>query len=225
MDRNLLLDAARRGPSRIALMPIADADGVVVAYEALARYDHGRPDEVFAAAAAAGERTRAELAALAAALGEIDRAGDAKLSVNVSTETLATSAAFDLLAPYAGSLWVEVTEATAATPGSTAMTHLTLLAQRGAVIVADDAGAAFTTPAQILTIEAKVVKLDMALVRDQLDRVHARDQELDEILAVARELGATVVAEGIEVVAEIPTALSLGVDMLQGYGIGCPSTE
>lgn len=223
MDQNLLV-SARRGPSAVALMPITDPQGTVVAFEALARYRQGRPDEVFTAAALAGERVAAELAALSAALAHVFRTGNAKLAVNVSSDTLATAQAYNLLAAHAGSLWVEVTEVAAVPPGSVAVSHLDRLAALGAVIAADDAGAGCTTPAQIRTIGANVVKLDLQLVRDQLDGACTRTQELEDILSVASSLGATVVAEGIETVAEIPAACEMGADLLQGFGIGQPVT-
>lgn len=217
-----LVDAALRGPSEVHVMPIADATGTTVALEALARYEAGRPDQVFAAATAAGRGTEAELAAARAAVGLLDRIDDdVKLSINVSATTLASMRLLALFAPVAHRLWVEVTEVEPVAGNRRAVAHANELRDAGATIVVDDAGAQHATAQQVILLAADVVKLDMALVRDVLT-TGTRRQEYDELLDAARSLGAHVVAEGVEDDGDIAGITAQGADLLQGWAIGQP---
>lgn len=217
-----LLGAAMAGPSSIHVMPIADRLGNVHVVEALARYDAGNPHEVFAAAAAAGLRVPAELAAARAAVAELAHVpADVRLSINLSSESLGSWDSYEILSPVAPRLWVEVTEVTPVVEDSLALTVLAQLRRDGAVIVVDDAGAEFADTTMIALVEPDVVKLDMHLVRQALAGDTARAAELAAIVACSQRLGAELVAEGIEPDTDLDGLLA-DVALLQGFGVGRP---
>lgn len=218
-----IIGAALAGPDSILVMPIADRLGNIHVVEALARYNAGSPHQVLSAAAAAGLRVPAELACARAAVAELAQLpSDVRLSINLSSESLDTWEAYELLAPHAPRLWVEVTEVTPVTQDSLALTVLDELRAAGAIIVVDDAGAEFADLDMIALVGPQVVKLDMHLVREALSGDQARIDELVAIVDYARLIEAELVAEGIEADTDLDGLLA-DVALLQGFGVGRPT--
>ncbi len=85
----------------------------------------------------------------------------------------------------------------------------------------DDLGAGYAGLTSFTALEPDVVKLDMALVR-RCDSEPMKQQLIRSMTSLCRELGALVVAEGIETPAERDTVAGLGCDLLQGYLLGRP---
>jgi EAL domain-containing protein (putative c-di-GMP-specific phosphodiesterase class I) len=86
----------------------------------------------------------------------------------------------------------------------------------------DDLGAGYAGLTTFTTLEPHVVKLDMALIRG-CDHEPMKQQLIRSMTTLCRELGALVVAEGIETVAERDAVAGLGCDLLQGFLIGRPA--
>lgn len=85
----------------------------------------------------------------------------------------------------------------------------------------DDLGAGYSGLESLATLGASYLKIDMGLVRD----VHQRrvsQQVVKAILDLGAGVGATVIAEGIEVREEADTLMGLGVRYAQGYLFGRP---
>jgi EAL domain-containing protein (putative c-di-GMP-specific phosphodiesterase class I) len=86
----------------------------------------------------------------------------------------------------------------------------------GYQIAVDDLGAGYAGLTSLAQLQPELIKIDMSLVRD-IDREPTRRMLVGMMLGVAREMGMTVVAEGVETVAERDTLIELGCDLLQGY--------
>ena len=86
----------------------------------------------------------------------------------------------------------------------------------------DDAGAGFSSFKHILDLGPDVIKLDLSLTRD-IDSDPLRRALAASLLAFADEIGATIVAEGIETQAELETLRTLGITHGQGYLLATPA--
>lgn len=213
---------------RTLFQPIVDlTDGVVVGTEALSRFPEPPvrpPDQWFAEAAHVG--LGAELEAKA-----IERAVDAAsglpasvyLSVNASPELLASDGLIAVAQRFgAGRLVVEVTEHHAVEAYEELLVFVQRLRRIGVRLAVDDAGSGYASFRHILSLNPDVIKLDIDLVRgihqDQGRRSLAR-----AMVAFAAEVGASLVAEGVEAPEEQAMLRSLGVGYGQGFLLGRPS--
>jgi EAL domain-containing protein (putative c-di-GMP-specific phosphodiesterase class I) len=104
---------------------------------------------------------------------------------------------------------------------STLKTRVLELRNRGYRIAIDDIGSGYAGLASFALLEPDFIKLDTALVRGVEDSLTKR-KLIWSLLAVCRELGIQVVAEGIETPAELDTLVDLGCDLLQGYLLARP---
>ncbi len=87
----------------------------------------------------------------------------------------------------------------------------------------DDAGAGFASLKHIVDLKPDVIKLDLSLVRD-IDTDPLRRALAASLLAFADEIGAGIIAEGVETYGELEALRSLGVKHGQGYLLARPGT-
>jgi EAL domain-containing protein (putative c-di-GMP-specific phosphodiesterase class I) len=88
-------------------------------------------------------------------------------------------------------------------------------------LAVDDLGAGYAGLTSFAQLEPEVVKLDMTLVRN----VHlepTKKKLITSMVSLCRELGMTVLAEGVETKDERDALAELGCDLLQGYLFGKP---
>ncbi len=214
--------------------PVGGAAGHrVVGFEALSRFRDAdgsprRPDEVFAAAqrlgAGAGLGVRLELAVVRDALALLPRLpADAYLSLNFSPRTLLHPAAHALLADAPlGRVVAELTEHEEVHDYAGLLRAVEPLRARGMRLAIDDTGAGFAGLQHLAELDPDVVKLDLRFVRDvHLDP--ARRAVARAVLGLAGEVGATLVAEGVETPQELAQLAQLGVTHGQGYLLGRPA--
>lgn len=88
----------------------------------------------------------------------------------------------------------------------------------------DDFGAGYSGLTLLAEFQPDFIKIDMALVRG-IDADRTRAVILRHTLAMCRELGIDVVAEGVETAAEHQALLALGVTLFQGYHFARPEFE
>jgi len=98
----------------------------------------------------------------------------------------------------------------------------TASAATATAIALDDLGAGYAGLNNFSLLEPEVVKLDMLLVRD-IDTQPKKQKLVQSMVSLCKEMGALVVAEGIETAAEAATVVSLGCDLLQGYYFARPA--
>ncbi len=83
-------------------------------------------------------------------------------------------------------------------------------------LAVDDLGSGYAGLTSFATLEPEFVKLDRGLVQG-LDAQPVKRKLVASIVGVSRELGITVVAEGIETADERAAVAGLGCDLMQGF--------
>jgi EAL domain-containing protein (putative c-di-GMP-specific phosphodiesterase class I)/CheY-like chemotaxis protein len=213
----------------VVYQPIVDLEsGRVAGLEALARFAAEPlrpPDAWFAEAAAAGLEGELDLAAVRRALdGLSGLPPDAFLSLNVSPRTIPWPRFLEAMAaaPLAR-IVLEVTEHAPVGDYAKLEGALRTLRAEGARLAIDDAGAGFASLRHILRLAPEVIKLDTSLTRG-IDVDRPRRALASALISFASEIGAVIVAEGIETAQELEALRSLGVRFGQGYFLGRPGT-
>lgn len=211
----------------LALQPIVDLeDGRVVGVEALARfivYPDWGPRGWFEEAEAVGLRVELELAALARGLAQIDYLpAQWWLAVNLSPSAITSEGAVHSLKhEQAGRIVVEITEHAQVANYAALLGALEDFRSRGGRLAIDDAGAGFASMAHVLALLPDVIKLDMSLTRG-IDRDRNRRALASAMISFASDLGATIIAEGIETRGELDTLRALGARYGQGFYLSPP---
>lgn len=198
-----------------------------VGFEALARFEpepERPPNEWFAEAWEVGLGTRLELHAATAVMEVMDDLpGDGYVSVNLSAGTVASREFRELLPELpVERLVIEMTEHTPVADYLALGEVLAELRDRGGRIAVDDAGAGYASFRHVLRLVPELIKLDMSLVRD-VDHDPALRSLAAGVAMLAAQIGADVVAEGIETEGELKALRTLGVRFGQGwYRLGRP---
>lgn len=215
------------GSIRPVFQPIVDLrSGDVVGYEALTRFDADPPrppDLWFLEAAEVGLGTELELAALRSALVEAAMLPlEPYVSINLSPETALSRDLLDTLQrlPIHRTV-LEITEHAPVTNYVALNAAVGALRQDGGRLAIDDAGAGFASLTHILRLNPEFIKLDVSLTRG-IDEDRARRALAKALISFAEEIGATIVAEGIETRAELEALRELEVGFGQGYYLGRP---
>jgi EAL domain-containing protein (putative c-di-GMP-specific phosphodiesterase class I) len=215
------------GGIRCVYQPIHSlVTGDLVAVEALARFpgaDDQPPDRRFAEAHAVGSGVALEVAAVGAAIAGAEKLpADIILAVNVSPAALVRRELVELLAGCESRpVIVEVTEHAAVEDYHQLADVVAELRGRGIRLAIDDAGAGFASLRHIVRLVPDVIKLDMSLTRDiHLDPV--RRSLAASLVDFAEQIGAVLVAEGVERSEELEVMQDLGAHAAQGYLLGRP---
>lgn len=198
------------------------AEHHVAAYEALVRTREpslARPDVLFEAAEKLGRvhelgrRIRESVAETITAMIP------PCVFVNVHPADLEDEQLFWPDAPLsrvASRVVLEITERTSLDEIDDLQQRMAKLRALGYRIAIDDLGAGYAGLAAFAQIEPDVVKLDMSLVRC-VDRQQTKRKVVESMTRLCRDLGAMVVAEGVETASERDTLREIGCDLLQGY--------
>ncbi|WP_127143289.1 EAL domain-containing protein [Pelagibacterium montanilacus] len=94
----------------------------------------------------------------------------------------------------------------------------------GFITAIDDFGAGFAGLNLLSMLEPDVIKIDMELVRN-IDSHARRHAIVSGIATIGRDLGLTIIAEGIERHAERQALADLGITLFQGYLFARPQLE
>lgn len=213
--------------------PIADLEtGAIVAYEALARGPVGSPlrdpERMFEVARVAGRVVELDWACRASALRGARESGlrpPQALFVNVEPDVAGVPAPPELreLLDWARAelhLVVELTERALTARPSGVLAGVPFLRSAGVAIALDDVGVDVRSLALMPFLHPEVVKLDLRLVQQSLDRELAAT--VHAVAARAEASGTLVLAEGIETVAHLERARALGARHGQGWLFGGP---
>jgi EAL domain-containing protein (putative c-di-GMP-specific phosphodiesterase class I) len=125
-------------------------------------------------------------------------------------------------APAPRRIVLEVTEHAAVRDYGRLNAAVGTLRSRGVRLAVDDAGSGFASLQHILRLAPDFIKLDMELTRD-VDNDLARRALAAALISFAAEIGATIIAEGIETEAELSTLRDLGVAYGQGFFLARPA--
>lgn len=96
--------------------------------------------------------------------------------------------------------------------------------KRGMITAIDDFGAGHAGLNLLADFQPDIVKLDMALTRG-IHRDRVRVAIVRAMIVMCRDLGISVIAEGIEVAEELETLRELGIRLFQGYLLARPAVE
>ena len=211
----------------LVYQPIVHLDrGTVSGVEALCRFHDARPPDLwFQQCRELGLAAEMDLAIIAAALDDIDDLPpDGYLAVNVALPTLAATdelAALLLPALDRRQLVIELTEHIVVDDYSLLAAQLAPLRRAGVLLAVDDAGAGYSTFQHVVRLRPDLIKMDRSLTASIDEDVALR--ALATALAIfAGEIGASVVAEGIETPGELAAIRSAGITRGQGFGLARP---
>lgn len=203
--------------SIVALAPGRRGDIEVVGYEALARFDSHSASDWFVAASRLGLRVDLELTCIQSAIaGFHPVAEEAFLAINVSDETVHSSQLAQVLAGMPPSqLVLELSDTAAIASYQNTREALGELTATGVRVAIDDVGSGDVNLEHLAQLRAQIIKIDLSLVREANRSSRIRGL-IKAIVAMADELGAFVVAVGVETDEEHSTLIELGVRFAQG---------
>lgn len=207
--------------------PIVDIEQrQIIGVEALTRFDtepRRSPDQWFGDAASVGMAFELEMAAIRSAIAcQPALPPGAYLSVNCSPEVL-IDPGLPSIAEEADAcrIVLEMTEHRAISDYSAVQAALAELRALGFRVAVDDAGSGFASLNHILKLHPDVIKLDSGLIRD-IDSDPAKRALATALVTFAGDLGASLIAEGVETAEEFETVRALGIRRVQGYLLGRP---
>jgi diguanylate cyclase (GGDEF)-like protein len=236
-----LRHAVGRRQLRVEYQPIVNlASGRIFALEALARWDHPRrgavrPEDFIPVAeksgliAEIGEWVLHQAVAAAVRWHQLGGSRAPKLSVNVSAHQLAdpdfiytvTRCLEQWQLPF-DRLVLEVTESAVMENIDLANESLRVLSGLGVQIAIDDFGAGTSSLSQLKQLRwVDILKIDKSFVAGLEDDVDARSI-VTTIIALARALNMSVVAEGVETQVQAERLTAAGCGHAQGWHFGRP---
>ncbi|MDR6853384.1 diguanylate cyclase (GGDEF)-like protein [Sphingomonas sp. BE123] len=232
--------AMEAGEIELRLQPqVAVATGAIVGVEALARWRHPQHGEVgaetlFAAAACAELEVALSEHVQRLALAQAARWPAAlrplRLSVNVTAADVARAGFADLFLDWVDSsgfprsrLTVEITEGGLIDDLGEASRLLSELRAAGCRVAIDDFGTGYSSLAYLKALPLDYLKVDRKLTQDitgsARDRIVVRG-----VIDMARSLGLTVIAEGVETPEQLDLLAKEGCQYYQGYLCAEPLT-
>jgi diguanylate cyclase (GGDEF)-like protein len=232
-----LRHAITAGQLRLYYQPKCRADGTAEHVEALIRWQHPErgllPPFAFMPLA---ERTSLIKPLTTWVLSEATRQCAAwrahgralGVAVNVSPRNLADpelpTTVLDAIVSAglpAGAIEIEITETAVTTDPAQAHTTLNRLRAMGIRVSIDDFGVGYTSLSQLADLPVDTLKIDRKFVADiQTNRAH--EAIVRNIIQLARDLGLTTVAEGVESDDIWSHLNALGCDEIQGYTLTVP---
>lgn len=118
----------------------------------------------------------------------------------------------------------EMTEHEAMLNPQHSLNILTSYRRMGFRTAIDDFGAGFSGLNLLARFQPDLVKLDMELIRG-VENDAVRRTILHHVMAMCRDLGIEVIAEGVETAGEFRILRDLGATLFQGYLFGRPSFQ
>jgi EAL domain-containing protein (putative c-di-GMP-specific phosphodiesterase class I) len=214
----------------MAYQPIVHAsDRSVLGYEALMRSTEPslpNPDAVISAAERLGQVHWLGSVIRERACSPLrDRPGNTLLFVNLHPSELLDASLYSPDAPLSAighRVVLEVTERTGLDDIPDIRARVARLRELGFRIALDDFGAGSAGLNSLARLEPEILKLDMSIIRDA-HLSTTKQKVIRSMNALAKDMGMTVVAEGIECAEEYTLLRDLGCDLMQGYYFGKPN--
>jgi len=220
---------------RPAFQPVRRlADGGIMGYEALIRGPQGStlepPTVLFAVAHENEMDVELETLCLETIFAGLPKAvGEKRLFVNASAMLLRHPVFLDQRNLAAinrshGDVVVEISEKEMVRDYASFQDVLDTVRRARMRIAIDDAGSGYSGLETILHLKPDYIKVADSLVR----KIHAdpiKREILASLEAIGKRIGATLVAEGIEVEAERKALVELGIEFGQGYLLGKPAFQ
>jgi len=198
----------------------------IVEVEALARFDatpRRTPDSWFREAASVGLGVTLELFAIRKALAMLGEVPPPiTMAINAGPETFVTDELVALCQEVDTSrIVVELTEHTNIVDAPRIREACENLRALGVRIAIDDTGTGFASLAVLLQVTPDIIKLDRELTRG-VDGHPVRRALASALVTFGREIGAEVIAEGIETLEQRDALVEVGVAHGQGFFLARP---
>jgi EAL domain-containing protein (putative c-di-GMP-specific phosphodiesterase class I)/putative methionine-R-sulfoxide reductase with GAF domain len=196
----------------------------IVGYEALARVPllpRRGPDWWLARADELGMRPRLEIACWRAILELGPPPDDCLLFMNVSPKSLSEPDLLDVRLSLPERVVIEVTEQEAVADYVKLRDDLVPWLSKHVRLAIDDAGAGHSSLRHVIELVPDFIKIDHSLISG-IDKDRNRRALVHSLVAFAREVGITVIAEGIENDAELGIVRDADVPLGQGYLLARP---
>ena len=207
----------------MAYHPIIDVNKkTIFGYEALLRSTEPslpHPGAVIDAAMRLGRLESLGRAIRSLASEPIPADADFSLFVNLHVTDLTDPSLSDPESPLskiAHRVVLEITERSSLDEVKDARRRVAALREMGFRIAVDDLGAGYAGLSSFTLLEPEIVKLDMSLVRD-IHVTSTKQKVVRSMTALSKDMGMTVVAEGVETREERDCLVDLGCDLLQGF--------
>jgi len=221
------------GGPNIVYQPIVSLarNGPVVGYEALSRFAEHTPDLWFAAAWQEGLGLALEFAALDAAIRHFRAAlGGFRrdlgfLAVNLTPKALLDEGLRDFIVDTERDIpihvVIEMSEAQMISDYTSIRQAVEQLRDVGVMVSIDDLGAGYSSLLHVVHLHPEYLKVDMQYIaripddRDYIAMVHA-------LVTLGHDIGAQVIAEGVERKEQADALRILAVPLAQGWHFGVP---
>ena len=234
-------DAIEKGEFVLALQPqMSLVTGEVRSAEALLRWNHPRdglrmPNSFISVAEQCGSISDIGdwvMAETASILSEWQKTGSpGRLSFNVSPRQLDRSdffahlrSTFSRAAVPLSLVELEFTETAAMECSEGVLTEIAALRSEGATIAIDDFGTGYSNIARLRAMPLDKVKLDQSLIADIETSEQAR-LVVQAVIQLIKSVGAEIVAEAVETVAQADILRAMGCHTIQGYVFAQPMFE
>lgn len=212
---------------RVVFQPIVEmTKGAVFGYEALLRCADPRYPTPLELLHHATQRQRTGALGRAVRQLAIPRAPDLPLFVNIHPNELAETwltRGDDPVFEHSADVYLEITESVPLNDFDRRHPFFQIIRERQNIhLVVDDLGAGFSNLKHIADLEPRLVKVDRNLIRG-LAGSQRQQRLLHAVVRLCEDLGAQVVAEGIETVDEYLAARDAGAHYGQGYLLARPA--
>jgi EAL domain-containing protein (putative c-di-GMP-specific phosphodiesterase class I) len=220
---------------RPAFQPVRHLpDGAIMGYEALIRGPEGstleQPTMLFAVAHENEMDVELETLCLETIFANLPRAvGDRRLFVNASAMLLRHPIFLDernlaAINRSHADVVVEISEKEMVRDYDSFQEVLDLVRKANMKIAIDDAGSGYSGLETILHLKPDYIKVADSLVRN-IHNDPIKREIIASLAAIGKRIGATLVAEGIEVEAERKTLVDLDIAFGQGFLLGRPAFQ
>lgn len=214
----------------LAYQPIVDvASRTTFGYEALVRCREPsipHPGALFAAAQRLGRLTELSRILRTKAPELLQSMDDVVLFMNLHARDLGDDAIVDQLRSLEGAgarMVLEISERASVDDLGAYRARILALRELGYRIAVDDLGAGYAGLTSFAMLEPEIVKIDMALVRG-VDAAPVKQRIIRSVVSLCREMGVTVVAEGVETRDESQVLQEIGCALQQGYFFARPAS-
>ncbi|MFB1295695.1 EAL domain-containing protein [Mycobacterium sp. pW049] len=204
------------------------AAGKVVGVEALARFpcEPFRPDAFFEQAAQLGVGIELETAIVVRVVSLMPQLpDDVFIAINISPAAALVVPWAEILADVdSARIVLEITEHTAVPNYAALDDVLESCRAMGIRVAVDDVGAGFASFSHVLELGPEFVKIDQSITR-HIDVDDARRRLAQAIAEFAGQIGAAVIAEGVESQGELDAIGAAGIPWAQGYYLSRPTSH
>ncbi|MDO9474881.1 MAG: bifunctional diguanylate cyclase/phosphodiesterase [Caulobacter sp.] len=226
--------ALRAGEFAMVYQPIVDARSCqILGYEALVRWNSPQfgpvsPADFIPVAEETGLMLELGDWILRQAMKDCRRWGGPYVSINLSARQFLYQKIGDRILQYAqdcdlpaARIQVELTETAIIDDVERASENLRVLREAGVRVALDDFGTGYSSLTYLQRFDIDCIKIDKSFVDDiTTDRESA--MIVASVTRLAKALGMSVVAEGVETEPQRQVLLAAGCDYLQGYHYGRP---